>query len=204
MFFKNKFQADRKAKDNSTYLIVGLGNVGAEYNMSRHNAGFILLDEIARRENLYFKRSKFAADIADFRYNGNKLILAKPTTLMNRSGLAVRLLLDYYKVDLNNLLIVYDDVDIDLGTVRIRAKGSAGSHNGMKSVINSVNSTKFPRLRIGTGPKHEHMDMVSFVLGKFTDEELKLINKAVDEGIEAIKTFIDQDVYEAMNEHNQH
>lgn len=178
-------------------IIVGLGNIGNKYVKNRHNCGFIVLDRFVEKiENQGLKvnwkeDSKLKALTAKIPYENEILFLAKPTTLMNRSGLSVSKILNFFKEPLKNLIVIYDDIDLPLGTVRTREKGGAGTHNGMKSVINELGSENFKRIRIGIESRGEiapeYQDITSFVLSDFTKKEIPLLKKAVDIALEEIK-----------------
>jgi len=169
-------------------LICGLGNPGKKYDGTRHNIGFMLLDSLAEEDF----SEKWNALISESTLNGEKVILIKPTTFMNLSGRAVAKFANFYKIEAKDILITYDDVDLPLGQVRYREKGGAGTHNGMKSIIQELGTQDFPRLRLGiesrgvTAP--EQMDLASFVLAPFTKEELEIVKPAIKEGISQLKT----------------
>lgn len=150
-------------------MIVGLGNIGKEYDKTRHNTGFMVVDELAKKHDINNFKVQSDALIADFRVNGEKVLLVKPTTYMNDSGRAVRPLMDYYDVDLNDMIVAYDDMDMPVGKIRLRQKGSAGGHNGIKSIIAHVGTQSFNRVRVGIDhPTKE--SVVDYVLGKFRKE----------------------------------
>ncbi len=151
-------------------LIVGLGNPGPKYMATKHNIGFITLDEIAQQENICFNKHLCEADIAEFFVNGEKIILAKPTTFMNESGRSVGPLMNYFNIDLTDLLVIYDDLDLPVGKIRLRQKGSAGGHNGIKSLIQHLGTKEFDRIRVGIGRPRPGQDVVSHVLGTFPKE----------------------------------
>ena len=205
MFFKSKNNGKKAINSklvDSTYIIVGLGNIGSQYAGTRHNAGFMAVDRIAEKYRLFWKNSKFQSEIADFNFRDKKVILAKPTTLMNLSGLAVSKLVNFYKIPLENLMIIYDDVDISLGKARIRETGTAGTHNGMKSIVQQLGSKDFPRFRVGIGPKPEFIDMINFVMGKFPASEEKLLDGVFDEAVEAVEDFVNSNLQAAMTKIN--
>jgi len=170
-------------------IIVGLGNIGEKYAKNRHNTGFMIVDALAEKLNVtdWKEEPKFKAFIAETTIKGEKILLVKPTTLMNLSGLAVSSIVNFYKEPLENLTVIYDDLDLPLGTIRIRDKGSAGTHNGMKSVIQELGTEEFKRIRIGiegrgtTSP--EQQDTSSYVLSPFTKEEEPIIKKALSEAV---------------------
>ena len=149
-------------------IIVGLGNIGKEYECTHHNIGFMVLDEVAKANNLEFKlEKKHQAFVAEYIYKGEKHLLVKPTTYMNNSGISVRSIIDYYKKTNEDVLIIYDDLDLPLGQIRIRKNGSAGGHNGIKSIIAHLNTQEFSRVRIGI-KKEKEMDTINYVLSKFS------------------------------------
>jgi PTH1 family peptidyl-tRNA hydrolase len=168
-------------------IIVGLGNIGEKYAKNRHNTGFMAVDALAEKLNVtdWKEEPKFKAFIAETTIKGEKILLVKPTTLMNLSGLAVSSIVNFYKEPLENLTVIYDDLDLPLGTIRIRDKGSAGTHNGMKSVIQELGTEEFKRIRIGiegrgtTSPKQQ--DTSSYVLSPFTKEEEKIVKETIKE-----------------------
>lgn len=175
-------------------LIVGLGNPGKEYENTRHNAGFIFLDTLIScgdittvGENIEFKKEKkFDAEIIDIRAHGERLILVKPQTYMNSSGKAVKKILDFYKCNSSELIVVSDDIDLPVGTVRIRRDGSSGGQKGLENIIENVKDSNFTRFRIGIATKKEQMDRidtVNYVLGKIDKRELPILNKAILEAI---------------------
>ncbi len=173
-------------------IIVGLGNIGTKYSKNRHNTGFIFLDHFAKKfkDHEWKEESKFKAIIAKI----GDILLVKPTTLMNLSGEAVIGILNFYKIKPTDLIVIYDDIDLPLGKIRVREKGSAGTHNGLKSVIQSIGTEEFARIRIGiesrgtTSP--EAQDISSFVLSDFKSEELILLNKAISEGEKELQKMI--------------
>ena len=187
-------------------LIVGLGNPGRIYVDSRHNLGFRCLNIFARRHGIEFNKQRSKARIAVGEAGGSKFILAKPQTYMNLSGDSVRPLLDYYHIPVTDMLVVYDDVDLPIGSIRIRERGGAAGHNGMKSIIENVASQEFPRVRVGISPldlqenvSHRNPD---FVLGKFTREEKSIIDKVCPHVSEAIECILSDGITVAMNQYN--
>lgn len=163
-------------------IIVGLGNIGDEYAKTNHNAGFMILDALAQKCGFAFKKRGCDSDYAEFNANGEKYIIAKPRTYMNSSGKAVKSLMKKFDVDVQDIMIVLDDIDTTPGHIRIRKSGSAGSHNGLKSIISEIGTTEFKRLRIGIGKQAEHQDLANFVLSrmKMTDEQKLGLDKALD------------------------
>lgn len=188
-------------------IIVGLGNPGKEYEKSRHNAGWMVLDALHKdlAADPFKEEKKFKAEVSSASFKGEKLILVKPVTFMNLSGEAVQGLAAFYKVEPEDIFCICDDLDTPFGSIRIRAKGGPGTHNGLKSMVQNFGE-KFPRLRVGiesrgqTSPK-EH-ETTSFVLGKFNKEEAAEMKKIVKKSVEAVKTWITEGVDAAMNKYN--
>ncbi|MCM1568021.1 MAG: aminoacyl-tRNA hydrolase [Roseburia sp.] len=186
------------------YIIAGLGNPGREYGNTRHNIGFDVIDTLAEEENIAVLERKHRAVIGKGYIGGQKCILAKPQTFMNLSGESIRELTDYYKVEeRTNLIVISDDISLDVGRIRIRKKGSAGGHNGLKNIIAHLGHDTFVRVRIGVGEKPENYDLVDYVLGHFTADERKIMDEAAKRAAEAIRMIITQDAEAAMNQYNQ-
>ncbi|MCI6188843.1 MAG: aminoacyl-tRNA hydrolase [Clostridium sp.] len=182
------------------FLIVGLGNPGREYENTRHNIGFAAVDVLAEKYNIDVNRTKFKGEYGEGFINGNKVILLKPYTFMNLSGESVREAIDFYKLTEEEVLIIYDDISLELGRLRIREKGSAGGHNGIKSIINHMGTDVFTRIKIGVGaPKG---DLVNHVLGRFSKEEVNILKQTLDAVTEATAEIIDNGAKEAMNKFN--
>lgn len=185
------------------YIIAGLGNPGGKYEHTRHNAGFDTIDILAKEHGIKMSKSLFKAMIGKGMINGQKVILVKPLTFMNLSGTALRPLTKFYKTNLQeNLIVIYDDSDLDVGKIRVRAKGSAGSHNGMKNIVTELSTTEFPRVRVGIGKRPEKMDMVDFVLSRFTEEEKPLVKESMEKAALAVCTIIEEGCQSAMNKYN--
>jgi PTH1 family peptidyl-tRNA hydrolase len=184
------------------YLIAGLGNPGPEYRRNRHNVGFMLLDRMAERLGLNFSRFESNALIAKGEYQGKRLILAKPRTYMNLSGQAVGALLRYYKVPLANLMVAYDDVDLPLGTLRLRPTGGSAGQKGMMSIIERLGTQDFPRLRIGIGRPPGRMDAADYVLQDFSAAELEFLTPTLERAVDAVLTFLSEGLDAAMNKYN--
>lgn len=185
-------------------LVVGLGNPGKEYARSRHNVGFMVVEEIARRQGAEFKKMFwFPARQAKCRVGGSEVRLLTPTTYMNRSGKAVWGAMKKWRVDSVDTVVVYDDVDLELGGIRVRGKGSGGSHNGMKSVLEWLLTKDFPRVRVGIGPKPANTDMIEFVLGCFPDEESLALEKVVERAADAVESIFSIGTERTMNTFNQ-
>lgn len=182
------------------FLIVGLGNPGSQYEDTRHNIGFKVVDNIAKEYNIEFSRQKFKGICGEGFINGEKVILLKPTTYMNLSGESVREVIDFYKLSNDNVLVIYDDISLDVGRLRIREKGSAGGHNGIKSIIAHLGTDIFPRIKVGVG--QPNVDLVNYVLGKFSKEEMEVLNESIDASTKAVKDIINDNVKTAMNVYN--
>ncbi len=183
-------------------IILGLGNPGRDYTRTRHNVGYRVIELLAERLGLDFNKAKFNSLLAEGQVGSEKLILAKPTTYMNRSGLAAQDIISFYKVDPRELLVVYDDIDLEVGSLRIRKKGSAGTHNGMRDIISRLASDDFPRIRLGIG-KDPRIPLASFVLSGFTKEEEVLIDEAIKEGVDALELYLSHGLEAAMNKYNR-
>lgn len=185
-------------------LLVGLGNPGNEYAATKHNVGFMLIDEIAKSFNATGWKSQESALVASAYIGTEKVILVKPQTFMNESGRAVGPLLSWYKLDVGDLIVAHDDMDIPAGTIRIRKKGSAGGHNGMKSILSHVKDENFPRVRIGIGRPAEHSTVIHHVLSPFNSEDASKIKEALDYLVPAVDCLIKDGVDLAMNRFNPH
>ena len=182
------------------YLIVGLGNPGREYTGTRHNIGFEVIDYIADKYNIELNRIKFKGVFGEGFINGKKVILLKPTTYMNLSGESIREVVNFYKISNEDVIVIYDDISLEVGRLRIREKGSHGGHNGIKSIIANLNTDVFPRVKVGIGgPKG---NLVSHVLGKFSDEEIAVLRESIKASAEAVEIMISKDAKEAMNKLN--
>ena len=183
-------------------LITGLGNVGAKYTFTRHNVGFMVADYLAMQQNESFKEnSKLKSLITKIRINNEDTILIKPTTYMNLSGEAIRAVIDYYKIELENTLVVYDDLSLDLGKIRFRGSGSDGGHNGIKSVIQHLGTNKFSRLKIGIGPQ-PGIPSEAFVLQNFGQEQLDDLKKVIQTSAEAIEFYFANGIEKTQNKYN--
>ncbi len=187
----------------SRYLIVGLGNPGRKYANNRHNVGFRCVDHLASAHDLSFSRRQKQASIALGPIIRRSVVLAKPRTFMNKSGHPVASLARFYRVPLNRLLVVYDDLDIPLSTTRVRPSGGSGGHRGMRSIINRLGSREFPRLRIGIGRPPGRMDPADYVLQDFSDEEELLLERVLEQATAAIETWLDEGIDEAMSHYNR-
>lgn len=186
------------------YIVAGLGNPGKKYENTRHNIGFMVIDEAARKYDIRFTEKKHKAVIGKGLIGGEKVILVKPQTFMNLSGESIREIIDYYRVEeKTELIIVSDDISLDVGAVRIRKKGSAGGHNGLKNIILHLGHDEFQRIRIGVGNKPAEYDLVDYVLGHFDKEEQELLAESISEAAEAIEVMIKDGPDIAMNQFNK-
>lgn len=186
------------------FIIAGLGNPTKEYEGTRHNVGFDVIDRLSEKYNIAVDTKKHRAFIGKGMIVGQKVILAKPQTYMNLSGESIRSLLDYYKVDEEHeLLVIYDDVSLGVGQLRIRAKGSAGGHNGIKNIIAHLGGQVFPRIKIGVGEKPPKYDLADYVLGHFSKAEKILMDEGYDNAVRAVEMIVSGDIEGAMNEYNR-
>ena len=184
-----------------TYLIVGLGNPGKKYRTHRHNIGFMAIDQLAHSYNATLSQVKNKAIVGDCRVGDHKLVLAKPQTFMNLSGDSVGPLAKFYKLEPEQVLVIYDELDLPFGTVRIREKGSAGGHNGMKSIINHLGNS-FPRIRLGIGRPPGRMPVTAYVLQDFGKDETTAVAEMLDRTVRAVETYAKDDVTLAMSRYN--
>lgn len=183
-------------------VCVGLGNPGRKYEETRHNVGFMVMDQLADLCHVAFDQEKFSAQFTKFKFKGEDVILLKPTTFMNNSGLALRQCMDFYKISTKDVLVIYDDVDLPVGKIRLRQKGSAGGHNGIKSIIECIFTNEFDRIRVGIG-KDPQIDMVNWVLGKFTSEEKPILKEAIEKSAQAAYYSLTHSFMDTMNAYNK-
>lgn len=184
-------------------IIVGLGNPGREYVGTRHNVGFLVLEKLAARENISVLEKKHKAIIGKGVVAGEKCILARPQTYMNLSGESVRQMLDYYKIDeTSQLIVISDDISLEPGQIRVRKKGSAGGHNGLKNIIAHLGHDSFIRVKIGVGEKPKGWDLADYVLGRFSAQDREAVEEAADRAVEAIRMIISEGADAAMNQFN--
>ena len=183
-------------------IIAGLGNPGNKYENTRHNVGFRSIDMLSQKYGIKVERLKHKALTGDGSIKGERVILVKPQTFMNLSGESVREIAEWYKLPMENIIVIYDDVDLPVGTVRIRPKGSSGTHNGMKSVIYQLQSDNFPRIRIGIGKAPEGWDLADYVLSRFGDEEAKMITQSIVRAADAAAAIVTDGISVAMNLYN--
>ena len=186
------------------YMIAGLGNPKREYDNTRHNIGFALIDALADQYNISVMDMKHKALTGKGMINGQKVILVKPLTFMNLSGESIRPIVDYYKIDVSSeLIVISDDISLPPGQIRVRKKGSAGGHNGLKNIIQHLGSEEFQRIRIGVGEKPAGYDLADYVLGHFSKEEQPLIREGIEKAMKAATMMLEGDVDRAMNEFNR-
>jgi PTH1 family peptidyl-tRNA hydrolase len=185
----------------SKFLIVGLGNIGEEYAETRHNIGFKIVDHLAAEAGIKFSPDRYA-DVAHLKHKGKQIILIKPTTYMNLSGKAVNYWLQSEKIDLENMIVLVDELALPFGKIRIGPKGSDGGHNGLKSIQETLNSNNYPRLRFGISNEFNKGAQVNYVLGKWSEEELKTLNDRIKISADAVKAFAFIGLQRCMNEFN--
>ena len=184
------------------YIIVGIGNPGKKYESTRHNIGFIAIDYMSALFDIKVNKIKHKALIGEGKIEGERVMLVKPQTFVNLSGESVREIADYYKVPTENVIIIYDDISLEPGSVRIRKKGSDGGHNGIKSIIYQLQSDTFPRIKLGVGAKPPGYDLADWVLAKFTDSDIKVMSKSVEAAAAAVPEIIKNGAESAMNKFN--
>jgi len=185
------------------WAVVGLGNPGKQYAQTRHNSGFIFVRLVAKDWGVRLRKSSFSSKTKWTERDGKKILLATPQTYMNNSGLAAQQIAQSGGIALKNLVIVYDDLDIPLGDIRIRKEGSAGTHKGMSSIVHELGSVNFPRIRVGIGPLPPDMDATDFVLSTFLDEEKPLLKQGLSKAQNALSLILDEKIESAMNLYNQ-
>ena len=185
------------------FIVVGLGNPGNKYTLTRHNSGFLCLDMLSEKFNFKIDRLKFKSLICDTKINGHRCIVMKPQTFMNNSGEAVRECASFYKIPPERVIVIYDDISLDVGKLRIRRKGTDGGHNGIKSIIYHLNSDQFPRIKVGCGKKpHPDYDLADWVLSEFKKDEQKSLEPALENACKALELLLDNQIDKAMNLYN--
>lgn len=198
----NKF---KKSDSSSTYdyLVVGLGNPGTKYETTRHNAGFLCVTKLEDELNFKVKKLKFHSLIGDTKIANKKILVMKPQTMMNNSGVAVSECAKFYKIPTENIIVIFDDISLDPGKLRIKRKGSAGGHNGIKSIIAHLGTENFPRIKLGVGKKpHPEYDLADWVLGNFPKSDIPLVRDAIDKAVEALEYMVKGDIDGAMSKYN--
>lgn len=184
------------------YIIAGLGNPTKEYDKTRHNIGFCVIDELAERNRIAVNGKKHKAFYGKGSMKGEKVVLLKPRTFMNLSGESILEAANFYKVPNENIIIIYDDINLDVGQIRIRAKGSAGGHNGIKSIISHLGTMEFPRVKVGVGDKPKGMDLADYVLGRFDKEDASAVLEGVRHAALAVEMLLESGMEQAMNQFN--
>ncbi len=185
------------------YIIAGLGNPGSEYKWTRHNVGFEVISKLAFDYNIDMGKSKYKAIIGDGRINGKKVLLVKPLTYMNLSGESIIQIMNFYKEETQNLIVVCDDINLPVGNIRIRKKGSDGGQKGLRSIIEVLGSEDFPRVRVGVGSKPAGWDLKNFVLSRFTEEENDGIIKGITDAGDSVVSIVEGKILDAMNMYNK-
>ena len=198
MFFKKK----EPLAGSVEYIVVGLGNSGTKYENTRHNAGFIAVDRLAQKLGVKIDRIKYKSLVTTCTIGDKKVLLMKPSTYMNNSGLAVTEAMNFYKIPPENVIVLFDDISLDVGKMRIRRKGSDGGHNGIKNIIYLSGSDRFPRIKIGVGHKPEKWDLADWVLSRFTESEQKVLEETADKAAQAVELMLDGQIDKAMNLYN--
>jgi len=201
---EKKTQRSDPNQEDSRYLIVGFGNPGRQYKCNRHNVGFMLVDNLAKRLGTTFSRMESRALVTKNTYLDKRLILAKPQTYMNLSGQAVASLVKFYKIPLENLLIAYDDVDLPLGTIRLRPMGGSAGQKGMRSTVERLGTEEFPRIRLGIDRPPGAMQAADYVLQDFSKDEIEIVNHVIDRATDATLVFVTEGLDVAMNKYNTH
>ncbi len=190
-------------KQGTDFLVVGLGNPGSKYDNTRHNIGFACMDYISQKTGTKLDKAKFTGLYGIWKYKDKRVVLLKPQTFMNLSGDRVGRMAKFYKIPAENVIIIYDDVSMAVGKMRIRTKGSAGGHNGIKSIISHIGDV-FPRIKLGVGEKpHPDYDLADWVLGKFTDGDKKLLSEKFESAYQSVLLIIDGQTDKAMNLYNR-
>lgn len=184
------------------YLIAGLGNPGSKYEYTRHNAGFMVIDDLAKKLNIKVNKLKFKSLIGEGFIGNEKVILMKPSTYMNDSGKSILDCFNYYNLSAENLIVICDDIDIPFGTIRIKKKGSAGTHNGLKSIIYLIQSQDFARIKVSVGQNDNNYDLKDFVLSQFSKKEFEVLEKEIDMSSDAAIKIVEENVDYAMNNFN--
>ncbi len=182
-------------------LIVGLGNPGCEYENTRHNIGFMVLDEYAKENGLTFSNTKFDGMYAEHYIKNEKIIFLKPLKYMNLSGEVIRKYVDYFKINIDDILIIHDDMDLDVGNIKIRYKGGTAGHNGLKNIELNLKTNEYKRIKVGIS-KSKNIDIVDYVLGKFTNDELQVINQSISKIVKIIEDFPTMSFENLMNKYN--
>ena len=184
------------------YLIVGLGNPEPEYSRTRHNMGFDVINEIAKRQEIELSRTKFNGIYGSGIVEEEKVILLKPQTFMNLSGQCIKTFMDFYKIPIENVLVIYDDMDVEIGSIKLRKKGGPGTHNGAKSVVHELVSEDFPSIRVGIGKPVDEYDAIDYVIGQVEEETYEKLKVGIDKAADAVEEFLKNGIDNAMNKFN--
>ena len=197
------FKRNKEYTGTFDYLIVGLGNTGKQYEITRHNAGFICIDLLAEKYGVKINKLKFKSLMGEVRINGARCLLLKPETFMNLSGEAVRDAVEFYKIPPERIIVIFDDISLEPGKMRIRRKGSAGTHNGMKNIIYHLKTDMIPRIKIGVGERpNPEYDLADWVLSRFTKKEAEEVKKAAENAISAVELMVKGQIDKAMSDFN--
>ncbi len=188
---------------NAMKCIVGLGNPGKKFEQTRHNIGFMIIDELARRHQIKLKKKKFNGLYALESINGEKVVLLEPQTYMNLSGESIRPLVEYYEIDLSDIVVIYDELDLPQGKIRLREKGGHGGHNGIRSIIDHLGTKEFKRIRVGIGRPSTPMPVPDYVLGAFSKQEQQTMDQVVEKAADACEAWLEKPFLEVMNEFNR-
>ena len=203
IFEKLKALSPKRPQGRPEFIIAGLGNPGVEYERTRHNTGFMAVDALSQRFGFSVNTHKFNALIADTVISDKRCRVRKPLTYMNQSGEAISDAMDFYNIPPENIIVIFDDISLDVGKMRLRRKGSSGGHNGIKSIIHNCGSQDFPRIKIGVGGKpHPDYDLADWVLSSYSDNELKLLGEVFDHTARAVELILRGNINQAMNDYN--
>ncbi|MBO5179653.1 MAG: aminoacyl-tRNA hydrolase [Clostridia bacterium] len=183
-------------------IIVGLGNPGKEYEKTRHNIGFMVVDKLAEIMDININKNKFNGLVGEGMHNGEKILIIKPQTFMNLSGNCVQEAASFYKVNSEDILVIYDDIDIEFGKIRIRPNGSPGTHNGMRNITERLQTQNFPRIRVGAGRPKGEQQLYEFVLSEFNKDEMKIMQNSIENSANAVIEILKNGLLKAMNEFN--
>ncbi len=197
-----KIESEKTTISPITHIVVGLGNYGKEYDNTRHNAGFTAIDFFADKNSLVINKSKFDALVTEINISGKRVLLMKPQLYMNRSGESVRMAADFYKIPPENIIVICDDINLDVGNLRVRRKGSDGGQKGLRNIIECLGSDNFPRIRLGVGKTPKGGDVVSWVLGRLPSDQRKEFDKVIEKTPQIISLVIDGNIEKAMCDYN--
>lgn len=200
MLFKNKKFFSKSTYD---YLVVGLGNPGDKYENTRHNCGFMMLDSLCEKYNCSIDKRKFRGFTGECNIGDNRILLLKPDTFMNNSGISVKQATDFYKIKPEQVIIVFDDISLSAGKLRIRRKGGDGGHNGIKSIVSELNSEDFPRIKIGVGSKPDGWDLADWVLSSFEKDEKQSMKESFAKAVSALECMVNESIDSAMNKYSK-